>query len=206
MNNTQICCGGVLVDVFIALSVSITNLFLAWRNFKRGKTKKKDVLDFELNLEDNIFSLHEELVTRKYKHQVYTAFVVCDPKRREIHKASVRDRIVHQALYQVLSEVFDKHFIFDSFSSRVGKGTHFGVDRLERGIRKVSRNWKKPAFALKCDIKKFFGSIDHDILKRLISQKVSDECLRWLIGEILGSFDTEKGKGYHLAISRHSFW
>lgn len=171
---------------------------MAWRSFKRGKTRKKDVLEFELNLENNILKLHEELMTQKYKHENYTAFVVCDPKRREIHKASVRDRVLQQALYQALNEVFDKYFISDSFSSRVGKGTHCGVDRLERRIRKESSNWKKPVFALKCDVRKFFGSIDHIILQRLIFQKVSDEKLQWLIGEVIGSFGKEKAKGLPL--------
>lgn len=110
----------------------------------------------------------------------------------------MRDRVLHQAIFRVLYSIFDKHFVYDSYSSRVRKGTHAGVTRLESACRKVSKNWKKPAYALKCDIRRFFDSIDHGILKKLIREKISDSEVLWLIDSIFASFEKEKGKGLPL--------
>lgn len=177
---------------------SLTNLFDAWNEFKKGKRKKKDVAYFELHLEENIFNLHKELRNKIYKHNPYEDFYVCDPKRRHIHKASIRDRVMHQALFRILYKVFDKYFIYDSYSSRNDKGTHKGVTRLNIAIRKVSKNWKKTIWVLKCDVRKFFDSIDHKILRELIVQKVKEEDIFWLIDIIFASFEKEKGKGLPL--------
>src|SRR3989344_3129992 len=111
--------------------VSLDNLFLAWFEFRRGKRKKPDVQKFEFSLEDNLFKLHEELKERTYQHSLYQDFYVRDPKLRHIHKASVRDRIVHQAVFRILYQIFDKGFIYDFYSCRFYKGTHKAVSRLE---------------------------------------------------------------------------
>jgi RNA-directed DNA polymerase len=188
---------GGIGEIFHTIA-SVANLFSAWNEFKQGKRKKKDIALFELCLEDNIFALHEALVSKKYAHDPYEAFYVCDPKRRHIHKASVRDRVLHQAIFRDLYPLFDKHFIYDSYSSRLGKGTHAGVARLEKACRKVTKNWKVSAYTLKCDVRKFFDSIDHVILRRLIVKKISDPDLLWLIDLIFASFEKEKGKGLPL--------
>ena len=178
--------------------VSIPNLLGAWREFKRGKNKKPDVALFGLQLEQHIFELHEELTNEIYKHNAYTDFIVCDPKRRHIHKACVRDRVVQQAVYRALYGVFDKHFIFDSFSSRLGKGTHKGVERLERVCTKITKNYRVIAYALKCDIRKFFDSIDHAVLTEILYRKVKDIKTRELLQTIIKSFEKESGKGLPL--------
>ncbi|MEK7118219.1 MAG: reverse transcriptase/maturase family protein [Patescibacteria group bacterium] len=178
--------------------ISVANLLAAWNEFKKGKRKKRDVMLFELHLENNIFQLHHELLAKTYVHGPYTDFYVCDPKRRHIHKASVRDRVLHQALFRVLYPIFDKHFIFDSYSSRVGKGTHFGVTRLARACRKANNNWHMPAYALKCDVRKFFDSVDHDVLRKLLRQKIVDLETLWLIDVLLNSFTKTQGKGLPL--------
>lgn len=170
----------------------------AWKEFRRGKNKKEDVRDFEFNLENNLFRLHEELRSKTYEPDPYEAFFVHDPKRRHIHKASVRDRVLHQSIFRILYPIFDKHFIHHSYSSRVGKGTHKGVRNLYVAIRKISSNWKKPAYALKCDIRKFFDSVDHKILFELIKKKIKDENILDLVAIILESFEKEKGKGLPL--------
>lgn len=145
--------------------------------------------DFEFHLEDNLFTLHRQLKSKKYQHQEYVSFYVRDPKLRHIHKASVRDRVVHQGLFRKLYLVFDKRFIFDSYSCRLQKGTHRGVFRLEEFVRKSSKNYKYPIYALQCDIKKFFASVNHDILLNLIRRLVADKNTLWLINEIINSFD-----------------
>lgn len=96
--------------------ISLENLFLAWREFREGKRKKPDVQKFEFDLEDKLFQLHRELKDKTYKHSHYTAFNVCDPKLRRIHKACVRDRVLHHAIFRIIYPIFDKTFIFDSYS------------------------------------------------------------------------------------------
>ena len=88
------------------------NLFLAWHEFKKGKTKRKDVLEFEFNLEDNLFQLYQELKNRTYKHSQYSAFYIQDPKLRHIHKANVRDRLVHHLVCEILFKRFTTKPLF----------------------------------------------------------------------------------------------
>ena len=140
------------------------------------------------NLEDNLFQLHRELRNKTYRHSNYTSFNVCDPKLRRIHKACVRDRVLHHAIFRVLYPIFDKSFIFDSYSCRIKKGTHRAVTRLERFCRKLSRNNTKNIFALKCDVRKFFDSVDQNILVRLIRNKIQDKDAIWLVEIIIRSF------------------
>jgi len=173
-------------------------LLCAWHEFRKGKRKKSDVARFEFNLEDNIFKLHDELESGTYKPQPYEAFFVKDPKLRHIHKSGARDRLVHQALFRVLYPIFDTHFIHDSYSSRNRKGTHAGVKRLELFIREATGNWTRQVWCLKCDIRKFFDSIDHDILLGLIRQKVGDARVLELIKTIVHGFEKSSGKGLPL--------
>jgi len=176
----------------------LENFLAAWREFKRGKTLKLDVLDFEHNLEDNIWQLHRELAARTYRPDPYVSFYITDPKLRHIHKASVRDRVLHQAIYRVLYPIFDRHFIFDSYSSRRGKGTHRGVKRLADFARRLSGNYRKTTYCLKCDVRKFFDSVDQEILISLIEKRIFDEDLFRLIKTIIKSFSKASGKGLPL--------
>ena len=114
--------------------ITIENLFQAWDEFKKEKRNKKDVQRFERHLEDNLFELHTKLKRKTYRHGTYQEFYVTDPKRRHIHKSTVRDRVLHHLLYKYLYELFDKHFICDSYSCRKEKGTHKAVKRLETKI------------------------------------------------------------------------
>ena len=157
-----------------------------------------DVAKYELNLERNIFDLRKILLHGEWKPDPYQVFFVRDPKLREIHKASVRDRILYQAVYRKLYQVFDKHFIFDSYSSRKEKGTHNGVKRLARFSNKISSDNINTGYILKCDIKKFFDSIDQRILLDLIARKITDEKLFSLISQIIVSFEKTPGKGLPL--------
>jgi len=172
--------------------ISLENLYESWRTFRNGKRNKEDVQVFERNLADNLFELHNELKNKIYRHSNYTAFYITDPKQRHIHKAEVRDRIVHHALYRVLYPKFDNTFIYDTYSCRLDKGTHRAVKRLESFTKKVSRNYTKPCFALKCDVKKFFDSVDHKILMNVLENKITDQDTRHLINEIICSFNRSK--------------
>lgn len=173
-------------------------LFDSWDHFKRGKRKKKDIQEFERYLEDYIFELQEDLLSMKYEHGLYENFHVSDPKQRRISKACVRDRLMHQLIYGVLTEVFDKTFIFHSLSSRLGKGTHVGVIHLHRMIRQVSKNGTNHCYALKMDVRRFFDSMDHGVLKRLLRKMIEDEKVLILIDRIIDSFMMEEGVGLPL--------
>ena len=168
--------------------VDAENLFSAWDEFKRGKRSKSDVLVFEENLEQNIFALHRDLVNKKYKHGAYSSFYIYDPKLRHIHKATVRDRVLHHAIFKILNPIFEPTFISHSFSCRVGKGTHKGVEILDGILGKVSKNYTKTAYTLKCDVRKFFDSVDHAILIQLLRRKIKDADTLWLMEEIIESF------------------
>lgn len=178
--------------------ISLENLLAAWEEFRRGKRAKPDVADFEMSLEDNLILLHHELKEQIWRPSPYKPFYISDPKLRHIHKACVRDRVVHQAVFRILYPIFDRGFIFDSYSCRVGKGTHRAVKRLETFCRRLSKNYRQPVFSLKCDIKKFFDSIEHSILRRLIVKKIDDAKVIGLIDSIIGSFSASPGKGLPL--------
>lgn len=167
---------------------STEKLFQAFLEFRKGKRKRKDIQEFERNLEDNLFDLQSRLRSKTYKHGSYYSFYVQDPKQRHIHKAQVSDRVVHHLLYMFLYEIFDKTFIYDSYSCRLNKGTHKGVKRLEKFARIVSKNYTKPCWALKLDIRKFFVSVDHQILINLLQRKVKDLDILWLLKQVIGSF------------------
>ncbi len=179
--------------------ISIENLLAAWKLFIRGKKNRKDTQGFQLRLVDNILDLHLELKEKTYLHRGYQAFSISDPKPRNIHKASVRDRILHRAIYEKLYPYFDKKFISDSFSCRQGKGTHEALRRFKKFTSQVSKNNTKTVWVLKCDIKKFFASIDQKILMNILSKYISDEDILGLISKIVGSFySTKEGVGLPL--------
>ncbi len=174
---------------------SLDNLLLSWQEFKAGKRGKPDVQNFERNLEDNLFQLRHELVNHTYTHQPYESFLIFDPKLRQIHKATVCDRIVHHAVFRNLYPLFDHTLIYDSYSCRIGKGTHRAVKRLENFTKGVSQNYRRPCYYLKCDIRKFFASVDHTILKDLLRRRVTDHNALKLLDQIIDSFQVNLAKG-----------
>lgn len=170
--------------------ISIDNLLLAWQEFICGKRGKPDVQIFGRDLMDNILALHEDLANKSYAHGGYESFYVNDPKRRHIHKASVRDRLVHHAVYRILYPFFERTFIGDSYSCRLGKGTHKATNRFRRVAYRVSKNRTKTCWVLKCDIKKFFANIDHQIIIGILREYIPDKNIIWLLQDIIGSFRT----------------
>jgi RNA-directed DNA polymerase len=179
-------------------TISPENLLLAWREFLKGKRGKADVQKFGRNLIDNIFELHLELKSHTYRHGDYHAFNISDPKPRNVHKACVRDRLVHHAIYRQLYPFFDRGFIHDSYSCRLEKGTHKAMNRFRDFAYKVSRNNRGTCWILKCDIRKFFASVDHEILMGILRKNIYDSRLLWLLSEVVGSFSVKSGVGLPL--------
>lgn len=176
------------------------NLLVAWREFLKNKRGRRDIQKFSLHLTDNIFALHRDLRTKTYKHGSYQASRINDPKPRDIHKATVRDRLLHHAIYQILYPHFDPKFIFDSFSCRRSKGTHRAMNRFRAYARAVSKNNTRTAWVLKCDIRKFFANIDHAILIDILKTRISDSDVVWLLSEVIESFHTENRHGVGLPL------
>lgn len=160
----------------------------AWQEFLVGKRRRLYVQIFESKLMDNIFSLHYDLLYHRYKPGGYKDFKISDPKPRHIHKANVRDRLIHHAIYRQLYPFFDRIFIFDSYSCRLGKGTHKALRQFRNYFFKVSRNNTRNCWVLKGDIRKFFASIDHGILMNILKEYIPDAKIVWLLQEVIGSF------------------
>lgn len=178
---------------------SVENLLEAWKEFECGKKNRRDVQEFSLLLMDNIFSLHNNLLYHNYKHGDYQAFKINDPKPRDIHKANVRDRLLHHAIYRILYPFFEKTFIADSYSCRIGKGTHKAIDRFRVFGWEVSKNNTRTCWILKCDIRKFFANIDHNILINILREYISDENIIKLLENVIKSFSSGKnGEGLPL--------
>ncbi len=156
----------------------------------RGKKNKKDVQEFQFNLMDNILALHHDLINGTYRHGDYQEFKINDPKPRIIHKATVRDRLLHHAVYRVLYPFFEDTFISDSFSCRIEKGSHRAMKRLKKFASIVSKNNTRTCWILKCDIRKFFASIDQNTLLKILDARIFDKRIVALLKEIISSFPT----------------
>lgn len=180
--------------------ISTENIVCAWEEFLCGKRGKYDVQVFSLTLMNNIFKLQRDLEEKRYVHGAYHAFKISDPKPRDIHKASVRDRLLHHAIYRVLYPYFDKRFIADSFSCRNDKGTHKALKRFQKFTWRVSKNNTKQCWILKCDIRKFFASIDHKILLSILEKYINDTETIWLCRQVINSFESEKESGRGLPL------
>ena len=123
------------------------NLYYAWRDVRRGKSNKVQVLRFESDLEGNLCSLWDDLADGTYQPLPYTNFYVYEKKRRKISAADLRDRVVHHAYCNVVEPIFERRFIHDSYACRVGKGTHRALDRCTHFARRYR-------YVLKCDVAK----------------------------------------------------
>jgi retron-type reverse transcriptase len=181
-----------IINVTYENITSVENLLKAWEEFLPGKKNKEDVLEFSKNLMENIFDLHNDLVNKNYKHGGYKAFNISDPKPRNIHKASVRDRLLHHAVYRILYPEFDRFFFSESYSCRLNKGTHKAVNKFISFAYKESKNHYKTLWILKCDIKKFFASIDQEILIKILEKHIENKNIIYLISEIIHSFYSVK--------------
>ena len=164
---------------------NLSNLILAWRKARKGKTKKNYVIEFEKDILGNLLRLSEELKNQVYSPEPLKTFVLRDPKTRKIAKSAFRDRIVHHALIRIIEPIFDKSFIYDSCANRIGKGNLFALKRFYQFQRKATKNNSRIAFCLKADIKHYFQEVNHNILIDIIKRKIEDIGVIWLANLIL---------------------
>jgi hypothetical protein len=172
----------------------LLDIFDAYYDARRNKRTKHTSIVFELSYESHLLQLHQELINKSYVPWKSTCFIIHDPVKREVFAANFRDRIVHHLIYNYIYDIFDTRFINDSYSCRVGKWTHYGVQRVDHFIRSCSRSYTKNAYILKLDVKGFFMSIDKHILWNLIQHRLEQkksilsidfDRLSWLIEMIV---------------------
>lgn len=165
--------------------IDFENLWWAARRAERGKRFRENVLDFNASFDRNLIQLQSELETKTYRPGEYKTFKIIDPKPRIISAAPYRDRVIHHALCNIIVPLFEKSFIPDSYSNRIGFGTHKALSRFVQFSR-------SHCYILQCDIRKYFPSIDHQILKDLIRHKIKCKDTLWLIDTIIdGSNEQE---------------
>lgn len=151
----------------------LLDLFQAYYDARKNKRSTINALAFEIDYETKLFELYEEIKNGKYKISPSICFISFKPVQREIFAADFRDRIIHHLIYNYISPFFERLFINDSYSCRVGKGTSYGIKRLDHFIRSCSRNYTRDCYILKLDIKGYFMSIDRSILYQKVEKVVN---------------------------------
>jgi len=159
------------------------NLYFAYIKARLSKRYRFDVLKFTNNLEIELIQIQNELLNRSYKTGGYKTFKIHDPKERDIFALPFKDRVVHHALVNIIEPIFDKIFIYDNYACRKGKGTHSGLLRTKKFLKYFSPN----DYFLKCDIRKYFPSVNKEILKQLIRRKIKCRDTLWLVDEVIDS-------------------
>ncbi len=150
------------------------DLFQAYFDARKNKRNTINALAFEKHLEANLFALANEIIEREYTPKPSICFIVDKPVKREIFAADFRDRVIHHFIYNYISPIFEKTIINDSYSCRVGKGTHYGIKRIDHFMRSCSQNYSKDCYILKLDIKGYFMAMN----KTLLYNKVKSELIR----------------------------
>ena len=160
---------------------SMENLELAYKNARKKKSWQKQVKEMDSNKEANLEALRKMLLDKTYKVSPYKEREIYEPKKRTIYVALFYpDRIVHHALMNIIAPIYDNIFIRDSYSCRVGKGQH-------KGSMRCMQFTKRNTYVLQCDISKFYPSINHNILLKIIERKIKDKDVMWLIEQIVKS-------------------
>lgn len=165
--------------------ISFDNLLLAAEKAQNGKRSKPNVVQFMFNMEKELFRIQEELRTQRYRPGAYNAFYILEPKKRLVSAAPFKDRVIHHALCNIIEPIFERCFIYDTYANRKGKGTHQAILRYHEYARQYP-------YVLKCDIRKFFPSIDHELLKAELRRKIACKKTLWLIDAIIDASNPQE--------------
>ena len=159
--------------------VTFDNLLVAARKALRGQKKyTARAATFYFHLEQELLMLEQDLRSGSYQPAPYTTFVIYEPKQRHISASDFRDRVVHHAICNIIEPLFERSMIFDSYACRTGKGSHAAVKRAQHFARRFR-------YGLKCDIRKYFETIDHAVLKQILARKIKDGALLHLLSKII---------------------
>lgn len=164
------------------------NLMEAWLRAKKGSSHTPEAVLYSLNLHCNLKRLQESLTAENPPVGNYHYFMIHDPKERRNCAASFEERILHHAVMRVLEQRFEQHFMNDTYACRKGKGT-------EKAILKAFRNTKNCQWYLKLDMKTYFDTIDHDILKQKLQRIIKDQRMLNILEQIISSYCVQPGKG-----------
>jgi retron-type reverse transcriptase len=165
--------------------ISFQNLYSAFSKAVKGRRTKENVATFIFHAERELLELHDELQGKRYFPGQYRTFLIYDKKKRLISSAPFRDRIVHHALCNIIEPIFEKTFIFDLYSNRKGKGIH-------RAVKRAQEYAGTNRYVLKCDIRKYFPTIDHLVLKQTIRRKVKCADTLWLVDLIIDKSNAQE--------------
>ncbi len=165
------------------------HLYDAFRKTRRGKQWKDATARYEINLLEATALLSRQLQTKTYTTSPYTVFYVYEPKKREVKTNALKDKVVQESLCtNVLEPSIEPSFILDNYASQVGKGTHFGLNRLTEFMHKYYRkHGSAEGWVLKCDIRKYFYRIQHEPLKKMVRKYIKDKDVLWLLDLIINS-------------------
>ncbi|MCY7278168.1 MAG: RNA-directed DNA polymerase [Phormidesmis sp. CAN_BIN44] len=155
-----------------------SNLLSAAQKAQKGKRFRANILAFNYNLEQELQQLQIELQTKTYIPGEYRTFEIKEPKPRMISAAPYRDRVVHHALCNIIAPVFERTLIHDCYANRIGFGSH-------RALRRFTKFARSSKYVLQCDIRKYFPSIDHEILKSILRRKIKCPDALWLIDTLI---------------------
>ena len=168
-------------------------LYAAYRDARKQKRYRRDVMEYAEQLETNLINTQNELLWETYKVGPYRPFYVTIPKLRLVMALQFRDRVVQHAIYRCMNPFYDKLFIEDSYACRIDKGSHKAADRLQYWMRQVSRKPGAPWYYLKLDISKYFYRVNHRVLLDILKERIADERLLRLLDIIVNSEDTAFG-------------
>ncbi len=166
----------------------VDNLLKAYYKACRGKRYKKSVITFSDNLYENILSLREKLISDTLEVGRYHYFRIYDPKERVICAASFEERVVHHAIMNICHEYFERHLIYDTYATRKEKGIYVAIDKARKGM-------KTTGYVAKLDVKKYFDSISHAVLKTKLERLFKDKELLRLLNRIIDSYSTCDDRG-----------
>jgi len=166
------------------------NLLHAAREASRNKRYRPDVARFNLDLEPNLLAIQRDLEEHTYRPGPYRTFTVREPKQRLISAAPFRDRVVHHAVIRVVEPVLDRSFIHHSYACRKGKGNH-------RALRQFVTGCRRYRFVLVLDVRKFFPSIDLEVVKALGRRRIKDPGVLWLLDTIIDASCAQEPTAWH---------
>ncbi len=184
-------------DCMLEDAFTFEKLLAAHKKCRLSRQHKKETISFEINLSQNLTEMSKKLLQQTYQIGKYKQFYIYEPKKRNIEALSYKDRVVLMAFCtNKLESKLEKKLIPDNVACRKCKGTMFGLDRLKLFLRKFYNiNKNNVGYFLKCDLRKYFQNIDHDILKRQLLKVDFDDEDMWIINQIIDSrnFDTNVG-------------
>jgi hypothetical protein len=182
------------------VTFSFERLLRAWTRYRKGKRRVPSVQQFEFNRDEELLRIEREIRAGTWRHSPYRTFVVCDPKPRSITAAAVRDRVVHQVVFEEVERAFEPRFLPNSYSARRHRGVHLALNHVERAATVLRRQGHSVLWAAKGDVVKFYDSVDHRILGALLRRRISDDDLLQMIETIVGSYHSRFGEGKGIPI------